>query len=281
MKDKALAVQKNTMPSAITAESLIAQAIDKKIPVETMEKLLTMRRELKAEWSKEEFDKAMANFQKNCPTIQKTKIVHEKGGSAVRYKYAPLDSIVEQVKGLLSENGFSYTMTVVQDEKMLGVTCKATHKAGHSEQTTFSVPIGTEGYMSDVQKYGARLTFAKRYAFCNAFGILTGDEDTDASPTATEKIKAEKVIVLASEKQISFVKNLLKQKGFLEKQLTYKFRVKTLEQLTKDQASLTIEKLSAMPTKSGFEQDMAAQKPEVVESEIDLDEADRAINGKK
>jgi hypothetical protein len=34
--------------------------------------------------------------------------------------------------------------------------------------------------MTDTQKYGARNTFAKRYAFMNALGILTGDEDTDA-----------------------------------------------------------------------------------------------------
>ena len=33
--------------------------------------------------------------------------------------------------------------------------------------------------MSDSQKYAGALTFAKRYAFCNAFGILTADEDID------------------------------------------------------------------------------------------------------
>ena len=35
--------------------------------------------------------------------------------------------------------------------------------------------------MTDSQKYAARNTFAKRYAFCNVFGITTGDEDIDAS----------------------------------------------------------------------------------------------------
>jgi hypothetical protein len=34
--------------------------------------------------------------------------------------------------------------------------------------------------MTAQQMVGSARTFAMRYAFCNAFGILTGDEDTDA-----------------------------------------------------------------------------------------------------
>ena len=52
-------------------ESLIAKAIDKNVSVETMERLLIMRRELKAEWAQTEFDKAMAAFQSECPIIKK------------------------------------------------------------------------------------------------------------------------------------------------------------------------------------------------------------------
>ena len=58
---------------AISAEVLIGQAIQKNVPVETMERLLAMRRELKAEWAKEQYDRAMAQFQADCPTIVKTK----------------------------------------------------------------------------------------------------------------------------------------------------------------------------------------------------------------
>jgi ERF superfamily len=164
-----------------SAEKLIAQAIEKNVPVETMERLLAMRTQLKGEYAEEQFNIAMANFQSECPTIKKTKIVCDKNNKP-RYSYAPLESIVEQVKSLLHKNELSYSLNVIQDEKMLGVVCRVTHSAGHAEESTFSVPIGSEQYMSDVQKYGARLTFAKRYAFCNAFGILTGDEDTDAQP---------------------------------------------------------------------------------------------------
>ena len=168
-----------TMPSANQAEVLIAQAIQQGTPMETVEKLLAMRKELRAEKAKELFDASMANFQEECPVIEKKKIVNDKGGKE-RYKYATLDRIVSQVKVYIAKYGLSYSINVQQDEKLLTVVCAVKHTAGHSESSQFSVPIGSEEYMSEVQKYGARLTFAKRYAFCNAFGIMTGDDDNDA-----------------------------------------------------------------------------------------------------
>lgn len=188
MIDKSVQVIEPEAQKALySAESLIQQAIDKGVPIETMERLLVMRRELKAEFAKQMFDAAMAKFQSECPVIEKKKAVIEKDGKTVRYKYAPLDSIVEQVKKALADNGLSYTFGEYKEEKFTTIICYVTHVAGHTQKTTFKIPIGTEAYMSDVQKYGARMTFGKRYAFCNAFGIMTGDEDTDANETQEVK----------------------------------------------------------------------------------------------
>lgn len=163
-----------------SAEALISQAINKGVSVETMEKLLTMRRELKAEAAKDAFNRAMAAFQAACPVIIKTTEVRTDSGK-LAYRYAPIDSIVGQVKKLIQDHGFSYsidTETTATDVKSI---CRVTHELGHSETSQMTVPIvaGTK-IMSSSQKVAASLTFAKRYAFCNAFGILTGDEDTDA-----------------------------------------------------------------------------------------------------
>ena len=77
------------------AEVLISKAIDKNVSVESLERLLAMRRELKQEWAKEQYDKAMSEFQADCPTIEKTKGVKTKSG-IIAYKYAPIESIVDQ-----------------------------------------------------------------------------------------------------------------------------------------------------------------------------------------
>jgi len=173
-------------------ESLIGKAITAGASIETLEKLLAMRKELKAEQAREAYTEAIATFQAECPVIVKKKIVLNKDGKTTRYKYAPLDSIVSQIQKPLANAGLSYSFDEKKDDKSITAICKITHKLGHSEISSFQIPIGAEEYMSDPQKHGARITFAKRYAFCNALGILTGDEDSDANEDkkSNEKIEA-------------------------------------------------------------------------------------------
>jgi hypothetical protein len=165
---------------AVDPQSLIARAIDKNLPVEQMERLLAMRRELKAEWAKERYFKSLAAFQRACPIIGKSRQVNDKYGKQ-RYKYAPLDVIVAEVKEPLDAHGFSYTLRTIQTPDSVGAICISHHVDGHSEETQFAVPIDHEAYMNEPQKVASALTYASRYAFRNAFGIMTGDEDDDAN----------------------------------------------------------------------------------------------------
>lgn len=209
----------------------ITEAISKGLPVETMEKLFTLREKVKAEYAKEEFMKAMANFQKNCPVIEKKQEVKDKQG-IVRYKFANLGDIVEQVKKPLGDNNLSYDFITEDLKDQLKVTCTVTHALGHSKASSFQIPIGTEAYMTDVQKYGARVTFGKRYSFCNALGILTGDEDIDSKEDEViqiipkeliEKIDATKTteelkVIWEANKGLGkeFAKIIVAQKKFIE-----------------------------------------------------------------
>ncbi len=159
---------------------LLSKAIDRNVNVETMQKLLEMRKELKQEKARELFYEDLARFQAECPPIKKTKEVRTKAG-IVAYRYAPIESIVEQVKDLLQKYGFSYSTTMKLLENGVKVSVKVIHRAGHSETTEMEVPFGNKtDIMSQTQVVAAATTFAKRYAFCNAFGILTSDEDTDS-----------------------------------------------------------------------------------------------------
>jgi hypothetical protein len=174
----------------VTVDDFIAQAIQANAPVETMERLFALHREVKADHAREAFVLAMAKFQSECPTIEKTKHVLGKDGK-VRYSFAPLDAIVSQVKAILVRNGLSYSVDAEVTATDVKATCKITHSLGHSETSSFSAPIDKEGYMTAPQKVASALTFAKRYAFTNALGILTGDEDVDATDVKTEKKPAD------------------------------------------------------------------------------------------
>ncbi len=182
-KDTEVVVQKQ----AVSIESVIQNAIDKGVPVETMEKLLAMRRELKSEAATEAYTAALGQFQRDMPVIKKTKQVMNKDGATVRYQYAPLDAIVGQIKKELANNELSYSWDVRHTEGHMDVTCKITHVMGHSETSTLQIPIDKEGFMTAPQKYASAQTFAKRYTLLNALGITTADEDTDATDVGKEK----------------------------------------------------------------------------------------------
>lgn len=183
-KNTAIKVQENPQSEV---DTFIQQAISQNLPVETMERLFALRERVKAERAKEEFVRALANFQSDLPVIKKTKKVLNKDGKTVRYQYAPIDSIAEQIKKPLAKDGLSYNWTVKNASNQIEATATITHVLGHSESSSFAVPIDTEGYMTAPQKYASALTFAKRYSLCNALGISTGDEDTDATDVGKEK----------------------------------------------------------------------------------------------
>ena len=166
----------------INPEALIAQGIDKGLPVETMERLLAMRRELKEEYARESYYSALMAFQKACPIIAKTKKVMD-GSGRLLYKYAPIEEVIKQIGDLFEKHGFSYSIQSEQEAQMVTAICHIHHIDGHSESSKFAIPVDPKGYMNAAQKVASALTYGKRYAFLNGFGILTGDEDDDSRGT--------------------------------------------------------------------------------------------------
>lgn len=173
-------------PTVINPESLISQAIKQNIPVETMEKLLAMRRELKEEASKEAYFRALSAFQRECPVIIKDQVVKVKG--VERYRFAPLDKIIQQVEPFLEKNGFSYHIETKQEEVHVTAICVSHHVDGHSERTSFTIPVDPDAFMNAAQKVASALTYSKRYSFCNAFGIMTSDTDDDAQELTDDEL---------------------------------------------------------------------------------------------
>lgn len=156
-------------------ESFISQAIDKQLPIETMEKFLAMRKDFRAEQAKEAYVMAMAKLQGSLPTIKKLK------ANAGIGKYAPIEDIVSQSKQVIADNNFSYNWDTITAGDDITVICKATHSLGHSETSTMVSKIaeGTK-VNTEPQKAAITITYLKRYTFCNLFGIVVADEDQDA-----------------------------------------------------------------------------------------------------
>lgn len=166
-------------------EKMLMLALDRNLDISILERFMALRDKELAARAKAAYDAAMASFQAECPVIEKTKSVKNKSGVIV-YTYAPIDSVIDQTHALIGKNGFSYSFSTEQigagNLEELKVTCRITHRDGHSEAFTMQSGLATRTeIMSSPQQKAATMTFLKRHSFMNGFGIGTGDADLDAT----------------------------------------------------------------------------------------------------
>lgn len=167
-----------------SVDNMMAMALKDDVGIDKLERLMALRDKVMIDMARKDYYKSMSQFQGECPSIKKTRKVMNKNGQSVRYVYANLDDIVQQTGGLIKKHGFSYMtsteMKVTENGSLVCATVIVTHENGHSESTSFCVPVDTESYMNNQQQVKSANTFAMRVAFQNAFGIMTADEDDDA-----------------------------------------------------------------------------------------------------
>jgi hypothetical protein len=196
LRDDRTPAASETLPVKYQAEALIAQAIEKGLAPETMDKFLAMRRELKAERAKEAYDHAMANFQRDCPVVKKSKDGSKTDSGKVAFKYATMGIIVstrneagKTIQQLISENGLSYSFREEADGVKETMLCVISHVDGHSKETPFAMYTENGNRLTTKQQMaGGARTFAKRYAFVHGFGIITDDLDLDDLPQAPARV---------------------------------------------------------------------------------------------
>lgn len=170
-------------------EELMLKCITGQVDIALVKEVRAMVKEEQKDAAEKAFHDAMAAFQMECPVILKS-VDGAKGqgvGAVAKYRYAPLDHIDAQTKELRKKHGFSHTFDT--DDKtepnFIVVIIEVAHTAGHRLQRRYKVPVSNTrtasggSIMNETQFYSAALTTGMRRVFCNAFGILTADEDTD------------------------------------------------------------------------------------------------------
>jgi len=161
---------------------LMRLAIEEKVPVELLERLMDLHERVAVRNSRAEFFDALARFQDAVPSIHKgsTASIATKAGGKYSYTYAPLDAIAKAIREPLRTHGLSYAWTVEDGTPgSLSVVCVLRHIGGHEERSAFPVPVDTAAAMSGAQKHGAALTYGKRQSLTSVLGLTTTDDDTD------------------------------------------------------------------------------------------------------
>jgi hypothetical protein len=186
------------------SNTLLELAIRGGVDVSVIERLVALKERAQDRDARAAYFEALAAFQDECPQVSKTKeadIVSKRSGARFKYTYAPLDEIARVIRPVLRKHGLSYNFDVSATDSVLIVTCVVRHVDGHSERSSFPVPIDKGERMSGAQANGAALTYGKRQSLVAVLGLTTTDEDTDGAKNdvqSVEKITAKEAADLSS-----------------------------------------------------------------------------------
>ncbi len=195
---------------SLTPMQLISDGAGK-LDTEQMRALMELQRDWQRDRAAEAFCKAVTEFQSKCPVVHKCRRAEgsDKFGG---YNYAGYDDIMRQVSPLLKECQLAISFASEQVNNQLKITCRIRHGI-HFEDHALTVPVPSTLRVSDTQKMGAALSYAKRYALCAALNIVVSEEDNDAEKMF-EGITDEQLITI--EEWIGVMGDKFKVRPFLK-----------------------------------------------------------------
>ncbi len=127
---------------------------------------------------------ALSKAQGEFPPIELSREVEVvmKSGGKYRFKYAPLDELIEKTRPVMAANGLALSQLVGAE----GITTILMHASGEWIKET--LPFPQAGSAQDV---GAAITYRKRYAYSAILGITAELDDDGGREGMTSKTTRE------------------------------------------------------------------------------------------
>lgn len=149
-----------------------------------LEKMLDMQERVLNRNAAQAFAADMAAMQAEMPRVFKLASGHNT-------TYARLEDINDALRPTLQKFGFCVTFRINQQGlESVTVTAVCSHKLGHSETASMTLPLDKSGSKNAVQAIGSTVSYGKRYAMCALLNISTGD-DTNGAELGRSQSKPE------------------------------------------------------------------------------------------
>lgn len=188
-------------------------ASDPNFDVVKLEKLMDLNERMLNRSAKEAF---AADFVRMKPLLPR--VIRTKENKQTKSMYAPLEDINQIVDPILAEHGFGTSAKIVsQTEKTVTVKAELWHRAGHTEETTITMPLDDRGIAGTVNKtlphaISSSITYIKRVATCALLNISTGDDkDGNAESKYLDNEKAVEIdllIINSGADKLAFLKHI-------------------------------------------------------------------------
>lgn len=164
----------------LTPLAMMQQAMASGLDAEQIGKWMELQERFENRRAAEVFGEALSKFQKICPTVFKGRKTKAKEGSDFAYNFAGFDDVMREVSPALAECGISIGFDTDHnlEKGILSVTCRI-RVGSHFEDRKFACPVASTLKVSEAQKFGSALSYAKRYCLCAALNIVTTDHEDD------------------------------------------------------------------------------------------------------
>lgn len=170
------------VPAVVSDESnlmnLIAKmASDPAADVPKLERLIALRNEEMARRAKAAYDAAFAEMKPHLPKVLKTHY-----NTQTKSHYAKLGDINIEIDPILGRFGFGSSMKIIaQSKEDVTVRTTLTHRDGHSDETTITMPLDNKGPSGTVNKTGphalmSAIEYAKRGGLSALLNVSTGED---------------------------------------------------------------------------------------------------------
>lgn len=195
--------------TAVTPMTLIAAAQASNSSIEQMSQLLELQMRWEENEARKAYNDAFSRFKEEQFQIFKDSTVDFTfNGKRTYYKHTSLAHIVDTVVPLLAKHGLSHAWETTQKDGQIAVTCKVSHRDGHSESITLSGQPDTGAGKNSIQAIGSTVTYLQRYTLMSILGLASSDVDDDGR--ISEERDPDKYL---SEMQIAEVFALITEVG--------------------------------------------------------------------
>ena len=193
MNDETGLMVQDPTPLSLIAQ-MVASGTMSAESVAVVKELVALKEHMEDRQAEKDFAADFAALQGELGSFRPTKAVPDKYGN-VKYLYLPYGEIMAAVQPLLRKYRFSVSFSTDFAEGRILQTCTLQHESGYHRDFKAYVRVGSgPPGATESQADGAAMTYAKRYALCNALNI-TVEHDTDARKEG-EPITAEQVATL-------------------------------------------------------------------------------------
>lgn len=154
--------------------SMVARAAsDPNVDIDKFERIMQMQERAMARQSQVSYDDAMAAMQPELP------VVGERGDANGRYTFALWEDINAAIKPILQRHGFALTFRTSTGDGIT-VTGILSHRMGHREETSITLPSDPSGNKNAVQAVASSVSYGKRYTAQALLNLTSHGEDDDA-----------------------------------------------------------------------------------------------------